>query len=169
MLQLKAAELPSTKRSPKPLGRRQRKQRSLRTMRVCCYTPPHHPTMILHLANPLDNHMLWLPCNMPLRAYLAMWAVISILTSLPVSKPRTTTQCVCVWRERGQNAPSQCDTQTEAQTRCDQHGHGKASSEEQLKGSTRSALPGTHARRLAGMTESQRRVTRLQIRADATV
>lgn len=44
-------------------------------------------------------------------------------------------------RERGDNVPSQCDTQTEAQTRCDECHNGRTSSEQQLNGSNYNVLP----------------------------
>lgn len=58
--------------------------------------PPPPFWMILHFVNPLDNDTLWLPCNMPLGAYLAMWAVILLMTSLPV-KNNTRTCSPTLW------------------------------------------------------------------------
>lgn len=95
--------------------------------------------MILHFTNPLDNDTLWLPCNLPLGVYLAMWAVMLMVTSLPV-KNNTSICPLTLWMAE-ENVPSQSDTKTEKLTSCDMQTNRKTNIKKQLNGTKHNVLP----------------------------
>lgn len=94
--------------------------------------------MILYFTNPLDNDTLWLPCNMPLGVYLAMWAAMFIVTSLPVKN--TSTYPMTLWMAET-SVPSQRDTMKEKWTSCDTRKNEKTNIIKQLNGTKHNVLP----------------------------
>ncbi len=100
---------------------------------------PAPSPLILHFTNPLDNDTLWLPCNMPLGVYLAMWAAMFMVMSLPV-KSNTSACSMPPWMAE-KNVPSQNDTMKEKLTSCDTQKNRKTNITKQLNGTKHNVLP----------------------------
>lgn len=101
---------------------------------------PYPLWKILHFTNPLDNDTLWSPCNMPLGVYLAMWAAMFMVTSLPV-KNYTSRYPLTLWMADKICQVSVTQWARKKLTSCDTQKSRKKNIIKQLNGTEHNVLP----------------------------